>query len=291
MDGQRRITRPMKRKAAPHRWLAAATSWRVRAIVRCSAVLLLGTALIHGGYAGGHLNYPGSPFTNISGKFASVFGLAAQNIHIEGLAHHEPEQVLSHIGVKPGGNLAGFDADEARILLESLDWVADATVQRLFPNRLEITIEERVPFAVWQLDGSYLVIDRDGVSMSGLDPTSLKHLPLVTGKGANLAVVDYVNQMEAIPDVLLKVQAAARVGERRWTLYLDNGVKIALPEENVGDALQRVARLDADQNILSKGIREIDLRSPDRMIIALAESVLPENKGLPQKLTQSQPTE
>jgi cell division protein FtsQ len=253
----------------------------VRAAVRTSAVLFLGVALVHGGNQGGHFDYPGSPFTNLSGKFAGLFGLAAQNIHIDGLAHHEPEQVLNHIGVKPGSNLAGFDAEEARILLESLDWVADATVQRLFPNRLEITIAERVPFAIWQLDGSYLV----------LDPAMLKQLPLVTGKGANVAVVDYVNQMEAIPDVLLKIQAAARVGERRWTLYLDNGVKIALPEENVADALQRLAKLDAEQNILSKGIREIDLRSKDRMVIALAESVSPEVTGSTKKLNASQPVE
>ncbi len=74
---------------------------------------------------------------------------------------------------------------------------------------------------------------------------------------------------------MLKVQAAARVGERRWTLYLDNGVKIDLPEEDVDAALRRVAELDATQNILSKGIREIDLRTNDRIVIALAEAVDP----------------
>jgi len=78
---------------------------------------------------------------------------------------------------------------------------------------------------------------------------------------------------------MLKVQAAARVGERRWTLYLDNGVKIDLPEENVDAALKRVAELDATQNILSKGIREIDLRTNDRIVIALAEAVDPKKAG------------
>jgi len=255
-------------------------------LVRSFAVLFLGFALVGGAAQDGAFTYRGSPFLNLSGKIAGLFGLAAKDIQISGLAHHDPEAVLSHIGVKPGGSLFGFDADEARILLESLDWVADAEVRRAFPNRLEIALNERAPFAIWQLDGNYSVIDREGKEMSGLNPLSLRELPLVSGKGANTAAAAYVNQMEAIPAVMRKVQAAARVGERRWTLYLDNGVKIALPEVDVEAALNRVAVLDATQNILSKGIVEIDLRTQDRMVIALAEAV--DSQSPAEKLTQAQ---
>jgi cell division protein FtsQ len=274
MDGQRRFSRPLKR-SRKGRIEAALTGLTARALTRGFAVMFLGASLIMGGVEGGAFNYPGSPFNNFNGRVASLFGMAAQDIRISGLMHHDPEAVLSHIGVKPGGSLVGFDAEEARILLESLDWVADAEVRRTFPNSLQVSLNEREPFAIWQMDGNYAVIDREGVEMSGLNPLSLRQLPLVSGKGANLAVAHYVNQMEAIPELMLKVQAAARVGERRWTLYLDNGVKIDLPEENAEAALKRVAELDAKQNILSKGIREIDLRSKDRIVIALAEAVDP----------------
>lgn len=257
------------------KWEARLTSLPVRAAARGFGVLFLGASIIIGAADGGAFNYEGSPFNNFNGRLAAVFGMAAEDIRITGLMHHDPAVVLDHIGVRPGGSLVGFNADEARILLESLDWVADAEVRRTFPNSLEITLNERKPFAIWQKDGNYSVIDRNGVEMSGLNPLSLRQLPLVSGKGANLAAADYVNQMEAIPALMQKVQAAARVGERRWTLYLDNGVKIDLPEANMDAALQRVAELDQKQNILSKGIREIDLRTKDRIVIALAEPVDP----------------
>ena len=285
MDGQRRVAQPMKRRPKG-RIEASLASQSVRIAVRGFAVLFLGTSLIAGGVDGGAFQYPGSPFNNFNGRTAGLIGMAARDIRISGLSHHEAEALLGHIGVKPGGSLVGFDAEEARILLESLDWIADAEVRRTFPNSLEITLNEREPFAIWQRNGEYTVIDREGVEMSGLNPLSLRHLPLVTGKGANTAVANYVNQMEAIPDVMQKVQAAARVGERRWTLYLDNGVKIALPEMGADAALQRVAELDATQKILSKGIREIDMRTPDRIVIALAEAV--DAKAADEKLTQNQ---
>lgn len=288
MDGQRRVARQMMAQAFS-RLERRLTARSARVFVRGFAVLLLGASMLGGAIRGDAFTYPGSPFLNFNGRVASVFGLAADRINISGLQHHDPADVLSHIGVKPGGSLVGFDADEARILLEALDWVADASVRRSFPNRLDVALNEREPFAIWQNAGSYAVIDREGTVMSGLNPLPLRHLPLVTGAGANVAARDYVNQMEAMPGLRQKVQAAARVGGRRWTLYLDNGVKIALPELDVEAALKRVAELDATQNILSKGIREIDLRSKDRIVVALAEAVEAGTTGEGQKLSQTQP--
>jgi cell division protein FtsQ len=86
--------------------------------------------------------------------------------------------------------------------------------------------------------------------------------------------------MEATPDLRAKVRAAARVGQRRWTLYLDNGVKIALPENNVQEALARVSALDQSQGLLSKGITQLDLRVANETVVALAViEQVPTDKG------------
>ena len=73
-----------------------------------------------------------------------------------------------------------------RRLLENLDWVATATVQRSFPNQLEISVEERVPFAVWQRAGAYYVIDRSGSAMSNV--TAGKFASASPGDGRRRAV-------------------------------------------------------------------------------------------------------
>jgi cell division protein FtsQ len=231
----------------------------------------LGVTIIHGASRGGQLDYDGSPWRQMPGKIASLIGLAADDIRITGLTNHDPQMLLGALGVVPGGSLVGFDAGAARYKLESMDWVAAASVQRKFPNTLEISVAERVPFAIWQHDNTYSLIDRAGISMGGLELMGRSHLLLVTGEGANLAAEQLVNHLEANPELMKKVSAAAMVGKRRWTLYLQNGVKIALPAEGETEALKQVSALDASQNILSKGIREIDMRIAGKMIVAIAE--------------------
>lgn len=248
-----------------------ARSRRTGILMRSAAVAFLGLTIVHGLAKGGHLEYEGSPFVRLPGQAASLVGFAAEDIRITGLNHHEPEAVLAALSVKPGSSLIGFDAAVARQQLEALDWVVSANVQRMFPNQLEIELVERQPFAVWQKGGAYFVIDRSGASMRSLAPGKLPDLPLVTGEGADTAAEELVNQLEATPDLSSRLYAAARVGKRRWNLYLDTGVVVLLPEADSAGALARLQQVQSREDILSKGIKTVDLRFEDRMIIGLAD--------------------
>ena len=274
MDGQRRIDQPMTRGYRRGRragFLDFGQTKRARIAARVSAVLFLGMTILHSIILGGYLNYEGSPWAKVPGKLSGLIGFAADDIRITGLIHQDAAMVLNALGVRPGGSLVGFDATNAKALLENLDWVSTATVQRSFPNKLEISVVERVPFAVWQRAGSYYVIDRSGSAMSNVLPGNLPALPLVTGEGAQFMVAELVNQLEVSADLSSKVSGAARVGQRRWNLYLDNGITILLPEENVAGALARLSALESSQNLLSKGVRSVDLRFPGRVIVGIAE--------------------
>jgi cell division protein FtsQ len=252
-------------------WMDRGNALHMRIAARASALLLIGAVIMAGLVKGNHLNYEGSPWLMLPGKAAGVVGMAAEDITIKGLEHHEPETLLGAIGVQPGGSLIGFDAVLAKRILENLDWIESAKVQRQFPNQLAIVIKEREPFAIWQRGEAYYVIDKTGVAMTGVAASHLVRLPLVTGEGANTAAAELINQLEAYPDLLLQVKAAARVGDRRWTLYLDSGVTILLPEKNWSYALKVVRDLDASQQLLSKGIKSVDLRLDGRVVVQVAE--------------------
>ena len=235
----------------------------------------MATGLLQGHY----LDYEGSPWLLLPGKAAGVVGMAAEEISITGLEHHEPEALLAAISVEPGGSLIGFDAVQAKDILENLDWIENAKVQRLFPNQLAIEVKERAPFAIWQRGTAYYVIDKAGAAMSGLEASQMVRLPLVTGEGANVAAADLINQLSAYPDVMLQVKAAARVGSRRWNLYLDNGITVQLPEKDWQQAIAMADELNRTQKLLSRGIRSLDLRLPDRVTVEVAEIAAAETKA------------
>jgi cell division protein FtsQ len=266
MDGQRRIAQPLVKL------LGLRPSLGVRILARSGAVLFLVSVVLTGIVRGGILDYEGSPYPKMIDDIASRVGIAAKDISVVGLTHHVPHQVFTAIGVAPGGSLFGFDANKARGQLEELDWVSSATVLRQFPNQLHISIVEREPLAIWQYNQTYSVIDREGAVMTGLAIDRLKGLPVVTGAGANLEARNLIDQLAVAPELLIRMSGAARVGMRRWTLYLDNGVRVLLPEREPAKSIAFVADLDARQKILSKNIREVDLRIPGKMILSAAET-------------------
>jgi cell division protein FtsQ len=256
MDGQRRVVKQVVKS----RLLARDCALSVRVAARGAAVLFLSISLLHGILAGGHLNYPGSVWLKLPGRLAGFIGMAADDIQITGLQHHDPRDVLSSMGVKPGGPLLGFDAARARDILLEQDWVDSAVVQRRFPNQLVVAIEEREPFVVWQHLGKVVVVDRRGKPMSGLDPREVNVLLHVSGAGANTAALELVNQIEAVPELSNQIRAAVRVGERRWTLYLKTGLKVALPEFDIAPALKRAERIVAGAELSAGGVDVVDLR-------------------------------
>jgi cell division protein FtsQ len=231
-----------------------------RALVRSTAVAMLAGVTGYGLLAGDHLADPSSGTRGLPAQLSSWLGYAAEDIRISGLKRMDGAAVMKAIGVKPGGSLVGFDANTARRLLLNLDWVKTATVRALPPNRLEVELTEREPFAVWQRDGLYYVIDREGAAIASFQPARFAHLMLVSGEGAQKAVSDLVNQLEVWPELQSAVKGAARVGKRRWTLYFAGGRQALLPENGVETALAVLADMKARHKVLASGIRAIDLR-------------------------------
>ena len=69
--------------------------------------------------------------------------------------------------------------------------------------------------------------------------------------------------------------AATWVGDRRWSLHLDNQIDVLLPEQDPLDAWRLLAAKARDEALLDRAISVIDLRFlPKRMRLRLDPSVL-----------------
>ncbi len=267
---QRSMARVYRRRRWRTAWLQLGNRRIVRAVTRLSACSLLAVTIGFSLERGGHLAAPGGEVQTLTGRMAAILGRSAQTIRIGGLKRQSPRTVLAALGLEPGSSLITFDPEEARTRLENIDWVERAEVKTVFPNQLEIEVTEREPFALWQRDGSYYVIDHTGTAMS-LEPGALvARLPLVAGEGAQKAVFELVNSLASYSALGSKLQGAARVGGRRWNLDFPNNVKVLLPETGMDEALAWIDRLDREQGLLAKGILSVNLRIEGQAVVVPA---------------------
>ncbi len=236
------------------------------------AVLVLGGTLWawQSGYAGRQSDRLVALFYDTTAEA----GLKVGNVQVTGRERTPAEEILTVLAVKQGGPLLDFDPHQAKAALETLPWVRHATVERRLPNLIVVTLDERRPMALWQLDGKLQVIDEEGRVIPVAQVEDYGGLPLVVGPGADSAAAGLLEMLTSEPALRAQVVAAVRVGDRRWNIRLQAGIDVKLPEDGALQAWQRLARLDQDEGLLSRDLVVIDLRIPDRLVVQPAPGAI-----------------
>jgi cell division protein FtsQ len=93
---------------------------------------------------------------------------------IQGLDHTQRASVLSVFAEDFGRSVFAIPLAERRRRLLAIDWVEDASVSRVWPDRLLVRIRERKPVAFVSLRSGAMLVDADGVL---LDPAGRKSAP------------------------------------------------------------------------------------------------------------------
>jgi cell division protein FtsQ len=243
-----------------------------RGVGIAGSILLLGATLSYGAIAGQHLPEISGWFKDARDALANSLGFDIAAISLTGVEEVSRDEVLSVVGVTGHASLLFLDADAARARLLANPWIADAAVLKLYPNRLQITIVERHPFALWQKDGRLSVIAADGTVLEPMVEQRYLSLPLVVGEGADRQARDFLAIVDRYPALKTAIQASILVAQRRWNLRLNNGIDVRLPETNVAAALDRLVTLDRDKKLLSRDITVVDLRLPDRVTVRLSDA-------------------
>ncbi len=179
--------------------------------------------------------------------------------------------VTEALGVSPGDPIMGFSIADAERNVEALPFVETAIVQRRLPGTVLVSLVERTPFAVWQNQDHFQLIDRSGKvvenqGLNGKDAEAFARLPLVVGAGAPPAASALIDALDQT-SIKSHVIAAVRVGERRWNLTLKNGCDVLLPEGEEARALTRLDRFEHDHKLLERPLAIIDMRLPDRLVL------------------------
>jgi cell division protein FtsQ len=86
-------------------------------------------------------------------------------VEISGVKNAARAHVMEVAGADIGRNIFFVPLDERRKQLEQIPWVEEASVMRLLPNHIAVTIHERTPVAFAQIGLRISLIDANGVLM------------------------------------------------------------------------------------------------------------------------------
>ncbi len=223
-------------------------------------VVLVGATVAHSARKGGAV-------ANLEERFGRAIDLRVATIEFHGQSN-TPEALLHNaLGVSTGDPILGFSVEGARQRIEALSWVEHVAVERRLPDTIYVDITERRPYAIWQNQGKFQLIDRNGEVVTNEDVASFSDLPLVVGLGAPEHAADMLTALAAVPDIKSRVVAIVRVGERRWNLQLKNQVTVMLPEGHEPAALARLNDLQSEQQLLDRKLLFVDMRLPDRLAV------------------------
>ena len=194
---------------------------------------------------------------------------ACSDVVIEGRANTPEPLLRAALGVSKGDPILGFSLNRRAQRIETLSWVEQR--HRRAPaarHRSWCNLEERRPFAIWQNQGKFVLIDRDGQVVADQDVAQFRQLPLVVGAGAPAAAAALLDALtDAARRCRQRVVAAVRVGERRWNLQHEQRHRRDAAGRPRGAALDRLMQLQQTHALLDRPLAAIDMRLPDRLVL------------------------
>jgi cell division protein FtsQ len=260
-NGRREPDRPSRLKL----WLR-----RRRGLAKPAALALLGAGALGAVALGLYVADPAGRVQALVENAAALgeaAGFELREIIVEGRRNTPRDLIHAAVGMERGDPMLAFSPEEARARLETIAWVESAHVERRLPGTILVRLTERTPFAIWQHNNRFAIIDREGKVVTSETLDAFGPLPLVVGAGADRNAAALYDLLVAHRAVLERTQAMVRVGERRWNLKLHTGVDVLLPEGQEAPALNRLAELHARHALLDRPLVAIDMRLPDRLVL------------------------
>lgn len=159
---------------------------------------------------------------------------SSSNIQINGNSELDRSQLLEIFGADIGRNIFFVPLKDRRKDLEQIPWVERATVMRLLPNQIRVTVVERTPVAFVRKGNEIGLVDGNGVLLD-LPPE------VMAQRRYSFPVVSGINEVDPLP-----------LRAERMKLYR-----------------RFLTELDGSGEKLSEQLSEVDLANPEDVRVLL----------------------
>jgi cell division protein FtsQ len=211
-----------------------------------------------------------------------------------------PASIQNAIAGNLTGNFFTINLVDAQKVFEDAPWVRSASVRRIWPNAIRVSIEEQQPLALWNESQMLNTWGQVFTANQGEldDDVVLPQFDGPEGK-EGLVVHRYAELARWFAPLDVTVRKLSLSDRLAWQVTLSNGMTLALgrdpgadapdPQGGIPGALPFAERIQrfvqalpmASQKIGDRAVTHADLRYPNGFALTLA--ALPENPQLKKK--------
>ena len=176
------------------------------------------------------------------------------------------------------GNFFSIDLQRARAAFESVPWVRQAVVRRIWPDRLAVRLEEHRATAIWKGDdgGERLVNSHGEVFEANVGDVEDDGLPTFSGPdGSSAQMLAMLQTLQPVfRRIELEVDTVHLSGRGSWRIDLDSGAVIELGRGGEAEVLARSERFVRTLSQVTARFRQqpleyADLRHADGYAVRL----------------------
>jgi cell division protein FtsQ len=174
----------------------------------------------------------------------SLFNLGA--ITVQGdMTHNNALTLRANVAPRLTGNFFTVDLTQTRTVFESVPWVRQAVVQRQFPDRLKVVLQEHRAEAFWGPEGDTRLLNNFGeVFEANQDEVEAVDLPQLNGPAGQAPLVldgyrKLAPHFEKIDALLERLELTS---QGSWRARLDNGAELELGQGSVDEIDARTQR-------------------------------------------------
>ena len=178
------------------------------------------------------------------------------------LLHNNAVTLRANVAPKLAGNFLTVDLQSTRAAFESVPWVRRAVVQREFPNRLRVVLQEHKAVAYWGPEGEARLVNNHG-EVFDANPGDVENeeLPMLSGpKGQALQVLQAYQTLLPLfeeVDAVLEQLHLSELGS--WRAQLDSGAVIELGHGSMAEVQARTRRfIDTAMQVSSRFGRDVE---------------------------------
>lgn len=220
----------------------------------------------------------------VTTAFALVFGLLALAVVVSWLmrhplfnlgaiavqgdvTHNNAVTLRANVTPRLAGNFFTVDLSQTRAVFESVPWVRRATIQRQFPNRLKVLLQEHQAVAYWGPEGDTRLVNSFGeifeANQAEVDANDLPQLNGPVGQ-APLVLEAYRLVSAQFEKLDMVIERLELTGQGSWRAVFENGAAVEIGHGSLAEIDSRARRFAATLTQVSarygRDLESADLR-------------------------------